>query len=140
MAATKTGFVEVSSPGFFFADIAELKVPKDIWDDERKLARYLRSKEKHYVGFRRIVYSSDKGKTYFDKGWCYFRGIVVRREDVVSGLAEKIHPTLKLTEIGKGNMINNQWDGLYLKDFGERMWQFTEDDEFVEPYDEFEEV
>ena len=132
MAKTKeTRFVEIISPGFFFADQAEAKVPKELWDgDDEALAGHLTKKHDEAVAFRRITYSPSEGKLYKDKGWIYFKGVRIKRNDILSGKAEKTYPDLKLNDIARKNVEYNKYDVIWFRDYG-KIWELDKDDKVL---------
>ncbi len=126
-------WAEIVQPGFFFGDTDEVRCPDDgVWSDTRALAAWLKRKISSAVGFRRFVYDPERGKTYLDPGWVYYRGTVIPKEDVLSGKAEKDDPRLPVTDILKTNLENNGWDCLWLATY-RKVWPFERDaDVFVD--------
>lgn len=117
-------WVESVQPGFFCGDTDEMRCPDDgVWPDARTLAAWLGRKNGNAVGFRRFVYDPEKGKTYLDPGWVYYRGTVILQEDVLSGKAERDDPRLPVTDVLKSNLKNNGWDCLWLATY-RKVWLF----------------
>lgn len=122
-------WVESVRPGFFFGDTDEMRCPDDgVWADAKALAAWLNRKSGNAVGFRRSVYDPEKGKTYLDPGWVYFRGSVIPKEDVLSGKAERDDPRFKITDTLKDNVKYNDWDCLWLATYS-KMWPFQRDED-----------
>lgn len=108
-------WVEIVRPGFLFGDHDELKCTETrVWSDASALAAWLKCRIVDAFGFRRFVYDPEKGKTYLDPGWMYFRGTVILKEDVLSGKAERDDPRFQATDILKENLKYNGWDCLWL--------------------------
>lgn len=124
-------FVETVSPGFLFGETNEVKCPTQSWDDVDSLAKYMRGKNSSAVGFMRFIYHPEHGKVYKDKGWVYFKGVKVSKEDALSGKAKKMYPNIPLTEIALSNIKCNNWDYcLYISEYG-KLWPLHKDDVVV---------
>ena len=122
-------WVETVRPGFLCGDTDEVRCPEDgIWPDARALAAWLKRRHGSVVGFRRFVYDPEKGKTYLDPGWVYYRGKVILKEDVLSGKAERDDPRFPATLTLKSNLKNNDWDCLWIATY-QKAWPFERDED-----------
>jgi len=96
------------------------------------LAQEIKSESPNAVGFRRFIYDPEVGRRFLDKGWVYFTGDVVSKEDILSPSSyarnrynHLITPTLI------SNVECNGFDILFLE--GGHAWPFNRDkDLFVE--------
>jgi hypothetical protein len=124
-------FVETVSPGFFFGDTCESRCPKESWSDAHSLARDMRreSKDRNAVGFRRFVYDPERGKTYLDEGWIYFKGRGFTKSELLSGTAERSCPEIKkaLTSTAKCNIEYNNWNCIFIEKT-HSLWPLHEED------------
>jgi hypothetical protein len=124
--------IEVTSVGFFFGDSSDMHWPKETWADAKALASELSKASDRYVGFRRFIYDPEIGKKLLDPGWVFFRGKLIRRDDILSGKAEKDNPGLIVKETMKGNFRSNDRDCLWFKGF-DTAWSMNRDkDVFVD--------
>ena len=122
-------WVETVRPGFFFGDTEELRCPDDgVWSDAKALVAWLKRKSDSAVGFRRFVYDPEKGKTYLDPGWVYYRVKVIPQEDVLSGKAERDDPRFKSSDTLKSNLKHNNWDCLWIATY-QKAWPFERDED-----------
>lgn len=133
-------WVESVRPGFLFGDTDETRCPDDeVWTDVRALVTWLKHRSGSAVGFRRFVYDPERGKTYLDPGWVYYRGTVIPKEDVLSGKAERNDPRFPATDTLKNNVKYNDWDCLWIATY-RKAWPFKRDEDvFVQTKDQQEE-
>lgn len=130
----KQRFIMTVAPGFMFGETSEVKCPKESWDNPVELARELKSTSKsddNVVGFRRFIYHPEHGKLFKDRGWVYFKGVVVSKEDVLSGKAKEKHPDIPLTDVAISNIKYNNWDCLYIEEYG-KLWPLEKGDIVVQ--------
>ena len=130
----KQRFIMTVSPGFMFGETSEVKCPKKSWDSPVELALELKSSQKPddaTVGFRRFIYHPEHGKLFKDKGWVYFKGVKVNKEDALSGKAKERYPDIPLTETAISNIKYNDWDCLYFKEYG-KLWPLEKEDVVVQ--------
>jgi len=120
-------FIETVSPGFFFGDTSEWRMPEREWADEQALAFKLKQAGGRAVGFRRFIYDPCNGKTYIDRGWKYFKGRKFTKEEILSGFAKQVCPGIPLTDIAISNVKNNGWDCLWLADSC-KLWPLEKED------------
>ena len=100
---------------------------------------WLKHRSGSAVGFRRFVYDPERGKTYLDPGWVYYRGMVIPKEDVLSGKAERNDTRFPATDILKDNVKYNDWDCLWIATY-RKAWPFKRDEDvFVQTKDQQEE-
>lgn len=122
-------WVESVRPGFFLGNTDEVRCPDDgVWTDAKALAAWLMRRHVSIVGFRRFVYNPERGKTYLDPGWVYYRGTVIPKEDVLSGKAERDNPGFPTTDILKSNCEGNDWDCLWLATY-RKIWPFRRNED-----------
>ena len=126
----KSCWVELLYVGVFFGDTNKVKLPADKCEDVKTLAAYLVSEDKDAVAFRRFKYTED-GPEYLDKGWVYFRGVRIAREEILSECVTETYPDFPLGDTLKKNVEYNKFDVIWFKDYN-RVYPFHEDDNFVE--------
>ena len=119
------------APGLMFGETSEVKCPRESWDRPDELAQELKRKSGNAVGFRRFIYHPEHGKLFKDKGWVYFKGVKVSKEDALSGEAKRKYPDIPLTEIALSNIECNNWDCLYIEEYG-KLWPLNKDDIVVQ--------
>lgn len=127
----KQRFIMTVAPGFMFGETSEVKCPKESWDNPVELARELKRKRGNAVGFRRFIYHPEHGKLFKDKGWVYFKGVKVSKEDALSGKAKEKYPDIPLTNIAISNLKYNDWDCLYIEEYG-KLWPLEKGDVVVQ--------
>lgn len=124
-------FIEAASVGFMFGDTTQIKCPGVEWINAVGAARYVAKKSKRFVAYRRFVYDPECGKVYMDPGWVYFRGKVIKKEDVLSGKAENDNPGFVAGDILKSNVKDNNFDIIWFDDY-DKSYPFEDDCIFVE--------
>ena len=130
----KQRFIMTVAPGFMFGETSEVKCPRASWDNSVELARELKSSQKsddYTVGFRRFIYHPERGKLFKDKGWVYFKGVEVSKEDALSGKAKEMYPNIPLTDIAISNIKCNNYDCLYIEEYG-KLWPLEKGDVVVQ--------
>lgn len=119
------------APGFMFGETSEVKCPKESWDNPVELARELKLESKvsgeAAVGFRRFIYHPEHGQLFKDKGWVYFKGVKVSKEDALSDRAKARYPNIPLTDIAISNIKCNDWDCLYIEEYN-KLWPLQKGD------------
>lgn len=123
-------FITAISVGFFFADSETLKCHTDDWLETRAAASWVFGKSDRFVAFRRFVYDPEHGKEYMDPGWVYFRGVLIPRDDILSGKVLENHPDFEVSDILKSNVRNNRCDVVWFKD-DDMKYPLYEEDTFV---------
>lgn len=124
-------WIEALSVGFLFGDYASLKCPSDEWCDSKRTARFVANASSKFVGFRRFVYDPEYGKQHMDPGWVYFKGVKINKEDVISGIAQKEHKELEVTDILRTNVESNNFDIIWFRD-EHRVYPFEDDNVFID--------
>ena len=124
-------WIEALSVGLLFGDYVGLKCPSDEWCDSKGAARFVANASSKFVGFRRFVYDPECGKKYMDPGWVYFKGVKINKEDVISGIAQKEHKELEVTDILRSNVKSNNFDIIWFRD-EHRVYPFYDDDVFID--------
>ena len=122
------------APGLMFGETSEAKCTKESWDNPVELARELKSSQKSNdatVGFKRFIYHPKHGKLFKDRGWVYFKGVKVSKEDALSGKAKEKYPDIPLTDIAITNIKCNNLDCLYIEEYG-KLWPLNKDDMVIQ--------
>lgn len=129
----KSCWVELLYVDVFFGDKIgdriKVKLPVDKCKDVKTLATYLAPWAKASVAFRRFKYTED-GPEYLDRGWVYFRGVLIDREEILSGRVKETYPDFPLGDTLKQNVKYNNFDIIWFKDYN-WAYPFREDDDFV---------
>lgn len=126
----KNCWVELLYVGMFFGDTIKVKLTADKCGDVKTLATYLTTEDKDAVAFRRFKYTED-GPEYIDKGWVYFRGVLIDKWEILSEDIKETYPDFPLGDTLKKNVEYNQFDVIWFKEYN-RVYPFNEDDNFVE--------
>lgn len=129
----KRCWVELLYVGVFFGDTSKVKFPADKCEDVKTLAAYLAPWAQATVAFRCFKYTED-GPEYLDKGWVYFRGVPIDKEEILSGRVKETHPDFPLGGTLMQNVKYNNFDIIWFKGY-DRVYPFREDDTFVETKD-----
>lgn len=119
--------IETVQPGLLFADTFELTWADDSWGSDEEIAKKLLRDKDYVVGFKRFVYDPEQGKKYLDDGWVFFKGIVISKEDVLSGEAERKHEGFHVNDTLRFNVKANKIDVIWFKSYG-KIWQFYDSD------------
>lgn len=121
--------IETVQPGLLFADTFERTWTDDSWGDDYEIAKKLLSDRNRdfVVGFKRFVYDPEQGKKYLDDGWVFFKGIVISKEDVLSGEAERKHEGFHVNDTLRFNVKANKIDVIWFREYG-KIWQFYSED------------
>lgn len=123
--------VEGMCVGFFFVDTTPMNLPGDEWTDARETAKFVRSKSERFVAFKRYVDDYGHALTAIDPGWVYFGGKRIRREDILSGKAERDDHTFKPTDVLKSNVASGGFDIMWFAK-SKTSYPFYEYDVFIE--------
>ncbi len=124
-------WIEALSVGLLFGDNTPVKCQSDKWCDTKGAAKFVASKGDEFVGFRRFIYDPGRGKVYMDPGLVYFKGVKINKEDVLSGIAQKEHKELEVTDILRSNVEHNDFDIIWFRD-EHRVYPFYDDDVFID--------
>ena len=119
--------IETVQPGLLFADTFELTWADDSWGPDEEIVKKLLRDKDYVVGFKRFLYDPEQGKKYLVDGWVFFKGIVISKEDVLSGEAERKHEGFHVNDTLRFNVKANKIDVIWFKSYG-KIWQFYDSD------------